>query len=530
MTDAPRSTKPELPDGISAQTMATALRAMRDVVGDSWVLADDTARLTPYDDVMPIEDPGRFLPYAVVAPDGVEQIRRIVAIANGARIPLWTISMGRNFGYGGAAPRLKGSVVLDLHRMNRILEVNEDSAYCVVEPGVTYFQLYEYLQQHKIKLWISPPEPGWASVMGNALDHGVGYTPMGDNFGFSCGMEVVLADGDVVRTGMGAMQGSKTWSLMKYGFGPVMDGIFSQSNFGIVTKLGMWLMPQPPAYRSYMISFPREEDLHQIVEIMRPLKVNQIFQNAGMISPWSYEAILTRPRSGFWQGQGPLPPAEIRRLIDTLKIGYWNVYGAQYGTPAMLEEQWGIIRNAFGQVNGAKFCFAEDRPELVGLQLRNLLGKGVPNMGTFAALNWVPNAGHLGFSPVSPTTGDDATRIYQLFKTEAAAVGLDFTGGFVVGWRELHGILLLIYDKTDAGLRRRLRELFPHLVRKAAQMGYGEYRTHIAFMDEVADSFDFNSHAMLRLSSRIKDALDPNGILSPGKSGIWPQNRRAGRA
>ena len=86
------------------------------------------------------------------------------------RIPLYPISTGKNLGYGGSAPYLSGSVVLDLKRMNRMLEVSEKNAYALVEPGVSYFDLYRYIQEHKLKVWIDCPDPGWGSLIGNALD------------------------------------------------------------------------------------------------------------------------------------------------------------------------------------------------------------------------------------------------------------------------------------------------------------------------------------------------------------------------
>ena len=66
--------------------------------------------------------------------------------------------------------------------MKRIIEVNEKYAYAVVEPGVSYFDLYRYLQERNIKLWIDPAAPGWGSVLGNLTEHGAGYTPYGDSF------------------------------------------------------------------------------------------------------------------------------------------------------------------------------------------------------------------------------------------------------------------------------------------------------------------------------------------------------------
>jgi 4-cresol dehydrogenase (hydroxylating) len=109
--------------------------------------------------------------------------------------------------------------VLDLKRMKRILEVNDKNHYALVEPGVSYFDLYRYIQDNKLKVWIDPPAPGWGSPVGNSLERGGGGTPIKDHFASVCGMEVVLANGDLMRTGMGALPGAKTWQQYKYGVG-----------------------------------------------------------------------------------------------------------------------------------------------------------------------------------------------------------------------------------------------------------------------------------------------------------------------
>lgn len=69
--------------------------------------------------------------------------------------------------YGGPAPRLSGSLALDLHRMNKIIDVNQEFSYAVVEPGVTFTDLYDYCVLHKLKVWPSVPSLGWGSVVGN---------------------------------------------------------------------------------------------------------------------------------------------------------------------------------------------------------------------------------------------------------------------------------------------------------------------------------------------------------------------------
>lgn len=76
---------------------------------------------------------------------------------------------------------------------------------------------------------------------------------------------------------------NETSQLFNYGFGPYFDGLFTQSNLGITTKMCMWLMPNPGGYQSYMITIPREEDLKQAVDIIRPLRLSMILQNVPTI-------------------------------------------------------------------------------------------------------------------------------------------------------------------------------------------------------------------------------------------------------
>lgn len=172
-------------------------------------------------------------------------------------------------GYGGAAPRVRGSVVVDLgRRMNKILDINPDDCTCLVEPGVSFYALYEEIRKRGYKVWIDCPDLGGGSILGNTLDRGVGYTPYGDHWGVHSGLEVVLPTGELFRTGMGALPGNNTWQSFPYGFGPMSEyeqpgsgldtvltghsGLFSQSNFGVVTKIGMALMPDPGEHESFV--------------------------------------------------------------------------------------------------------------------------------------------------------------------------------------------------------------------------------------------------------------------------------------
>ena len=158
-------------------------------------------------------------------------------------------------------PCYPGSVVLDLKRMNRVLEVNEQQAYCVVEPGVSYFDLYRHLAGTQAQALdrLARTRAGAASSATRSIAAAATRaSTIRDHFDAHCGMEVVLPNGELVRTGMGAhAERARRGSCTSTGFGPWVDGIFSQSNFGVVTKMGFWLMPEPEAALRVTVTVPK---------------------------------------------------------------------------------------------------------------------------------------------------------------------------------------------------------------------------------------------------------------------------------
>ena len=147
-------------------------------------------------------------PAGVVYPSSTAQVQAMVRLANQYKTPLYPVSTGHNIGLGSRSAPREGQVVVDLgFKMNRILEIDEKLAFAVVEPGVSYQNLYDELVRRGNKLMLDvtsgPPQGG---MIGNALDKGAGYTPYFDHFGFSCGLEIVLGNGELLRTGDGALE------------------------------------------------------------------------------------------------------------------------------------------------------------------------------------------------------------------------------------------------------------------------------------------------------------------------------------
>lgn len=502
-----------------------ALAAMQAALGNEHVLVEE-ADLADHGD--PFAPPGDWYhPGAVLMPGSVEEVQAVLRIANEHGTPIWTSSQGRNKGYGGGAPRVSGTFVMSLRRMNRVIEVDEDSCWALVEPGVRFFDLYDHLRSIGSKLWMSVPDLGGGSVIGNALDHGVGYTPIGDHFGNHCGMEVVLANGDVLRTGMGGMRNPVAWNVFPHGCGPTPDGLFTQSNFGVVTKMGVALMPAPEVYMPGWFTLDNEQHFGAFLDVLRPLMIDGTIPNQPMIINAACAASAFWGREHWYTGPDPIPEAVIDRIAQTPGFGRWVMRFALTGDEPVVEHNRAKVTTAFSAIPGANVTLerfdGRDLPQFDNPHHR--VQAGIPSMDLDRMTRWYggEKGGHTGFSCAMPITGKDGCAIRDLTRNQLNADGLDYSGVFIVGKRHMIHVALVVFDTADEAQTRGAYASTKKMLEPAARLGYGEYRSHVDFMDLVADQYDFNNHAQRRFAETIKDCLDPNGILSPGKQGIWPR-------
>jgi (+)-pinoresinol hydroxylase len=537
-----------LPPGVSGEEFATALARFEAVVGPQRVFSSDEDVALYRDAYSPERgEPTERLTSAAVAPDTVEQVQQIVRIANEHRIPLYPISTGKNLGYGGSAPILSGSVVVDLLRMNRILSVDEGRCSCVVEPGVSYFDLYRYIQERDLKVWIDCPDPGWGSLIGNALDHGVGYTynQYRDHFGSHCGMEVVLPNGELMRTGMAALANDNAWADYKYGFGPYVAGLFGQANYGIVTKMGFWLMPEPEAYRTGLVFVPGRRDIIPLVNHVNYLENLGLIGMPGFRSPIGATRAADPELQALVSKPGGPSDEELDRYARAKGVPSWGVELRFYGPERTIAASWEYTRERIAaSIPGATFedgvlyrfpLTEEERAEVH--RVHRLVDIGVPNMAIFSIAGGrtqqnpdAADGGQFYFAPMIPRTGEAILEAGKVLGEAYREAGVPYNTYFAAPacwhYRAFIMITSLPVSRLNPEINRRSRAAFERLAQVAAEHGWGEYRSPPFGVDFVMDAYSFNDHALRRFCETIKDAIDPNGIIAAGRGGIWPRHLR----
>lgn len=485
----------------------------------------------------------------VLRPKCREEVQECLKIANQFEIAVYPISSGKNWGYGSRVPVQDGCALLDLSLLERILDFDEKLAYVTIEPGVTQRQLYEFLQEHSSGLWMdatgSSPD---SSLIGNIMERGFGHTPYGDRFANICGMEVVLPTGECVHTGFGRFSNAKTSSLYRWGLGPYLDGIFSQSNLGIVTKMTLWLMPAPEYFQAFYFSIDRDEQLPDLIDALRPLRLNGTIRSAVHVGN-SYK-VLSSIRQYPWEeasGITPLSPQLMSQFAKTWDFGAWNGSGGIYGSRNQVAEARRLIRRALrGKVNKLRFLddflidlaqkFAKPYQKLTGLNLPELLKllkpvyglmKGIPTDTQLLSTYWRKKlsppeqinpdrdgCGLIWCAPVAPLDGQHAATINRIVSQILNDYQFEpLISMTLLTERCLGCVLTIAYDREVPGEDEKAMECYHKLLQELTQTGYYPYRVGIQSMGGMV----YDEASYQDLLGKLKTAFDPNQILAPGR-------------
>ena len=174
------------------------------------------------------------------------------------------------------------------------------------------------------------------------------------------------------------------------------------------------------------------------------------------------------------------------------------------------------MTDAFKALGKGRIVTAEEAGDTQPFKYHAELMYGIPNLQEFGLYNW-RGGGSMWFAPVSEARGSECRKQAGLAKRILHKHGLDYVGEFIVGPRDMHHIIDVLFDRTDADETRRADACFNELLDEFEKEGYAVYRVNTRFQERVAQSY---GKAKRDLEHTLKRALDPNNILAPGRSGI----------
>ncbi|HAA90220.1 MAG: Glycolate oxidase subunit GlcD [Thermoanaerobacterales bacterium 50_218] len=421
--------------------------------------------------------PEAFFPDLVVRPATTEEIQKIVKLANHHLFPI--IPRGAGTGLSGGSVPVKGGVVLDLTRMNKILEIDEENLVAVVEPGVITYELQQEVEKRGL---FYPPDPAslkTSTIGGNVAECAGG--PRAFKYGvtrdYVLGLEVVTPTGELLKVGGKTVKSVTGYDLIRLYTG-------SEGTLGIITKIILRLLPKPEAKKTLMAVYPSLDDAAHTVtmiikkgiipatlELMDDLTIRCVENYLHMGLPLDAEAILIMEVDG---------PAELveKQAVQVAELCREN--GAREVKIAADEKDRDEIWRARRAVSAA---VVQIKPTKISEDI------AVPR-------SQIP-------------------KMVRRLKEIAARYDLNLVIFGHAGDGNLHPNILC--DQNDAEEMERVRKAIAELFKAAVELGGTLTGEHgIGTMKAPYLKYE-TGDVGYQVMKAIKKALDPNNILNPGK-------------
>lgn len=459
--------------------------------------------------------PWGVAPMAVLQPSTAEQVPELLATASRLGIPVHPVSRGRSWGLGSRLP-LYDAAVLDLARLDRILDVDMENGTARLEPGVTFSKLQQRLKQEGLAFHLpsfgGPPD---ASVLANALERGEGAGPYGDRYAHLWDLDVALATGKRLRTGHTDETLSRVHSRPA---GPLLEGLFSQSGLGIVLSGRICLQPTLPYAAMVLAEIGPTEKLPPVMNTLRrllhaglfPPHALAIWNGAkrasslvgrhgafrdnleGKHDEWALSIIVTAPHPDLLAMTVKILTAELEPSTTSIEV---QTDRNEDGT----RRETAVTGFSDGHNVMSAYWGKQKRPDI----------PGNPDLD---------GCGFLWMCPALPFKPDALKKLEALLSAATRGKALfPALGVQAVSPRALHGYVSVAWDRAAPAADRDAKHFHAELSRSLEEAGFALFRRGLADMQAQLQNGLTADHTRLDLLQHIKQVLDPAGILSPGR-------------
>lgn len=462
----------------------------------------------------------------------IKDITKVVRRAIRSKKKLRVVSTGMNWGYD-ASGKNDNVDVLDLSKMNKIIEYNEELGYVRIEPGVTFIQLYEFLRKHKSKLTLSTTGASmYSSVMASILERGLGKGMYGKRIDYCSDFEIVLPSATVIRSGFGSVQGAISSAIVKEGVGPDISGLFTQSDFGIVTKMTVWLSKQPAFIQSFGY-YIQEKKLKQLIDKVHELKQDGILPgNFLILNDYRMLANRTQYPWELMKGKTPLSKRQRELMKKQFNIkGNWYGEGVIYGfSKDVTKLQKDYIQKTLSSfVENLQFSETVSRTDMdtyyklfAGMNSESV--PGIPTEAGLRCMYWrkkqpMPRkpqpvedkCGVFWVSPAVPFSGREVQKAITIMEPIFRAYS--FEPNFAINCATERAVFItaaILFDQESRHEYLKAKTCSNEMIKSLVVAGYPPYRLSSVSGKIVTENQDKNYRSFIKL---LKKIVDPQLIL-----------------
>ncbi|WP_158971627.1 FAD-binding oxidoreductase [Paraglaciecola sp. L3A3] len=499
--------------------------------------------------------------YAAIVVKAPNALPDILKLANEIGFHLVPLSSGNNWGYGSIPKQklTKPLIILDLGQLKKITPTSKELGLITLQPGVTQQELYDYLKQNNWDYMVPVTGAGPScSILSNALERGYGITPRTDHFMAVNALKAYLPHPELCHTqynsAVSELDQSKDDFIdktYKWGLGPYLDGLFTQSNLAVVTEVTIRLAPKPVYFSSFYLQIFNNDNFQDSVLLIREF-LKDFETITGSIN------LMDRNRLISMTAQNPngtdkhtnMTQEQVIQLANNKRLPEWMIVGSLYGTKTIVNSAKKEFKKRAKKIGKVYFsdslllklattlakvplpslsAIDNIKSQLLSLQQGQEIMLGKPNQVALPLAYWrnprvEPNknnalspaqdeCGLLWYAPLIPMLPEKLAEFVKFVKLTTPKYGIEPLITFTNLKHDcIDSTVPIVFDLHNSEAKKSAHNCLDELISEGKKRGFVPYR-----MDVVQQQKLDPNQLFWKTVNLLKETIDPNNVISPGR-------------